>query len=190
MGNSFGLVLSSVEIYNREEEEWVTADWTLNSPTSGHCAVATSPSHILIIGGFNRLEPGLLRDVVEYNIDHKTSRVLPSLPYDVIGHACTMLNSTHVLVTGGSRISDITHKEVRRNDVIMLDVQQGVSGSWEHLPNLNRARDGHGMVSLAGHIYVLGGSWLESVERWTGEQWEEEEQGLQEMFLAGGAVVL
>ena len=46
---------SSVEILaNGKGSKWSTAAWGLQVATTSHCAVATSPSHLLVIGGRDR----------------------------------------------------------------------------------------------------------------------------------------
>jgi len=58
---------------------------------------------------------------------------------------------------------------------------------WTSLQGLSRGRYGVEMLNLAGHLTIVD---FKSVERWTGEQWVEEEKGLQGRFAYGGAVVV
>jgi len=177
---------SSVEILSNGA--WTKADWGLKEATAGHCAVASSPSHLLVIGGVDGSR--LLTGAYKINIEDGSRRQLPSLPYGVYDHACTMLNQTHVMLAGGS-----TRPGDFRSEVMLLDTSQGEGGEWVRMPALNRARYFHSMVTMAGHVYVLGGEGVEdevkkSVEKWDGEKWEEVVPGLGKEFAYGGAVVV
>jgi len=178
---------SSVEIL-RKGGAWTKADWGLKEATAYHCAVASSPSHLLVIGGSDGYR--MLTGAYKINIEDGSRRQLPSLPYGVYDHACTMLNQTHVMLAGGSTASSFFSSEV-----MVLDTSQGEGGEWESMPALNRGRSDHSMVKMAGHVYVLGG-WgagdevKKSVEKWDVEKWEEVVPGLEKEFGYGGAVVV
>jgi len=175
--------LSSVEMFRAGK--WSKSSWQLLDPVKYHCAVSTSDSELVVIGGWdtNRIQ----RRVTRYNVFTGQVEHLEPLPVSLRLHACLYLDNM-IYVSGGRTSGNKVVRNVWQYDGL----------KWTKLPPLREARSGHAMVALDDSLYVLGGALaqtddtLVTVERLSKyrNQWEKVSPGIQLNFTYGSYMVI
>ena len=102
-------------------------------------------------------------------------------------HGCSVLADNVVVAAGRDNGNNI----LSSTEVLSISQRTRKTGG-----SMNYGREGHAMVSLPGEdghtLYVMGGAYLSSVERWEEDQqsWVTEVTGLQERRRFMGAVAV
>jgi len=160
-------LLDSVEIL-QPEGNWTNPGWTLNAPTSGHCAVAWSSTDLVIIEGLNYNQWN--NSVTMYDVTTGNSLGLPNLPRGISFLACTKYQ--------GNIVAGIDKQ------VWMLKEDK-----WVSLPSLNYNRISYALKEIGGKLYALGGE-VNFVEVLDGKKWSVTNTSLAAPYENGGAIII
>merc|ERR1711962_147094 len=164
-------LLDSVEIL-QPKGKWTNPGWTLNAPTSGHCAVAWSSTELVIIGGI--INKQWTNTVTMYDVTTGKSQGLPNLPRDASFLACTKYKGN--IVAG------------RDTNVWMLK-----GDKWVPLPTLKYFRNSYVLKQLGGKLYALAGGTPHTsrfTEVFDGKEWSVSNISLAAPYLDGGAIII
>ena len=143
-----------------ETSEWKTFDLRINEEsfrnlTSSGCVSRLTKDTFISMGGIYRQKntQHIVSSVIKINITEQTVVKLPQMMHARSFHSCELLNSTHVVISGGS-----SHLEVSEANIVPDELYNTITGESEVLDIASSlARTHHRLIRLENTVFAIGG---------------------------------